>query len=282
MKIKKIYKEHYSGYVYNIGVADNNNYYANNILVHNCYANCTSSGQHAKLMNPDGTSAQYWITTIPPYTELAINGNDMDHPELIPFLVYCKSHNIIVNITVHQKQFVNNYIMINKLQKDNLINGIGVSISDPDNTLISLMKNIKNVVCHVIAGIVTERELNILANNGLNILILGYKEKGRGIAFHNIRPSYTFKLIDKLSENILSYTDKFKAISFDCLAVKQLNMKDKLSDEEWDKLYMGEDGTTTFFINAVTEQFSKSSTEINYIDINNKSVDEMFKIITTK
>ena len=151
-----------------------------------CYANCTPSGKHAKLMNPDGTPAQSWINTIPQYTELAINGNDMNHPELIPFLTYCKAHDIIVNITVHQKQFVDNYIIISDLQKHNLINGIGVSISSPDNTLISLMKNVKNVVCHVIAGIVDDTTLNKLANHDLNLLILGYKIKGRGVKFHII------------------------------------------------------------------------------------------------
>lgn len=245
-----------------------------------CYANCTPSGKYAKLMNPNGTPAQSWITTIPPYTELAINGNDMDHPELIPFLIYCQDHNIIVNITVHQNQFINNFTFIKKLQRDKLINGIGVSISDPDKTLITLLKITKNVVCHVIAGIVTKYVMDMLADNDLNILILGYKEKGRGIAFHNIRPSYTYKLINELADNIISYTDKFKAISFDCLAVKQLNMKDKLSEEDWNKLYMGEDGTTTFFIDAVNEKFAKSSTETEYKDINGKSIDEMFNEIT--
>ena len=44
MKIKKITKINYSGIVYNIGVEDNNNYFANNILVHNCYVNASHKG----------------------------------------------------------------------------------------------------------------------------------------------------------------------------------------------------------------------------------------------
>ena len=36
MRIKKISKEKYSGYVYNFGVEDDETYYANGICVHNC------------------------------------------------------------------------------------------------------------------------------------------------------------------------------------------------------------------------------------------------------
>lgn len=44
MKIKKITKVKYSGIVYNIGVEDNNNYFANDILVHNCYVSASHGG----------------------------------------------------------------------------------------------------------------------------------------------------------------------------------------------------------------------------------------------
>lgn len=46
MKIKKITKINYSGIVYNIGVEDNNNYFANNILVHNCYVSASGKGKN--------------------------------------------------------------------------------------------------------------------------------------------------------------------------------------------------------------------------------------------
>lgn len=45
MKIKSIKTIPYNGKVYNIGVSDNNNYYANSILVHNCYVSAASSGE---------------------------------------------------------------------------------------------------------------------------------------------------------------------------------------------------------------------------------------------
>jgi hypothetical protein len=44
-----------------------------------CYMNCTEKGIHANLNQP-------WVDTIRPYTEVAINGNDLTHPGLIEFL----------------------------------------------------------------------------------------------------------------------------------------------------------------------------------------------------
>ena len=61
-----------------------------------------------------------------------------------------------------------------------------------------------------------------------------------------------------------------------------MKMKGKLSTEEWEQLYMGEDGTTTFYVDAVNGKFAKSSTEEVLHDIGNKSIDEMFKFITEK
>lgn len=45
MKIirKEIIKD-YQGKVYNIGVQGNNNYFANDVLVHNCYTSAKSNG----------------------------------------------------------------------------------------------------------------------------------------------------------------------------------------------------------------------------------------------
>lgn len=47
-----------------------------------------------------------------------------------------------------------------------------------------------------------------------------------------------------------------------------------------EQLYMGEDGTTTFYIDAVNGKFAKSSTEEVLHEIGDKSIDEMFKFIT--
>ena len=44
MKIKKITSKNYKGKVYNIGVRNNNNYFVNGVLVHNCYTSAKENG----------------------------------------------------------------------------------------------------------------------------------------------------------------------------------------------------------------------------------------------
>ena len=68
-----------------------------------CYEGCTSSGKHGNIFSYD------FINSLHPYTEMALNGNDLDHPELEKFLVFLKEKKVFANLTVHQYQFVKNY-----------------------------------------------------------------------------------------------------------------------------------------------------------------------------
>ena len=74
-----------------------------------CYLGCMTTGKHSDILE------QEWINTLKPYTEIAINGNDMDHPDLRFFLLKMKKQNVIVNLTVNQNQFINNFELINSL-----------------------------------------------------------------------------------------------------------------------------------------------------------------------
>ena len=44
-----------------------------------CYEGCTKNGKHGDILNAK------FIDTLHPYTELAIHGNDLSHPDSIPF-----------------------------------------------------------------------------------------------------------------------------------------------------------------------------------------------------
>ena len=60
-----------------------------------CYEGCTSNGKHGDL------NAEF-LNHLHPYTELAINGNDLTHPDLVPFLKRMKKQKVIVSMTVNQ------------------------------------------------------------------------------------------------------------------------------------------------------------------------------------
>ena len=68
-----------------------------------CYEGCTKEGKHGDLFN------YRFIDTLHPYTEMALNGNDMNHPDLERLLVFLKGKKVFANITVHQSQFMKNY-----------------------------------------------------------------------------------------------------------------------------------------------------------------------------
>ena len=76
-----------------------------------------------------------------------------EHPDLLPFLEKLKEQKVIANITVHQVHFMQNLELIRKLKKENLIYGIGVSVSTPTEELIKALKSVPDTVCHVINGI---------------------------------------------------------------------------------------------------------------------------------
>ena len=52
-----------------------------------CYEGCSLNGKHADLFSPD-----YYplLDSLHPYTEMALNGNDLSHPQLDEFLVFLK------------------------------------------------------------------------------------------------------------------------------------------------------------------------------------------------
>ena len=209
-------------------------------------------------------------------------GNVFEHPDLIPFLENLKEQKVIANITVHQVHFIQNLELIKKLQEEKLVYGIGVSVSAPTEELIKALKSVPNTVCHVINGIWNEKTAEMMAYRNLKVLILGYKELRRGneyIAAHDEAVASNKKW---LYNNLEKLIKRFKLISFDNLAIEQLNVKRLLSDAEWKEFYQGDDGTSTFYIDAINQKFARSSTAAfdKRYPIDNLSMDEMFKIIT--
>lgn len=209
-------------------------------------------------------------------------GNLFEHPDLIPFLENLKKQKVIANITVHQVHFIQNLELIKKLQEEKLVYGIGVSVSAPTEELIKALKSVPNTVCHVINGIWNEKTAEMMAYRNLKVLILGYKELRRGNEYIAAHDKIVTDNKKWLYDNLSKLLKKFKLISFDNLAIEQLNVKRLLSDAEWKEFYQGDDGTSTFYIDAINQKFARSSTAAfdKRYPIDNLSMDEMFKIIT--
>ena len=124
-------------------------------------------------------------------------------------------------------------------------------------------------------------DIKALENNNLKMLILGYKHLRRGNEYFEEEQNDIETKQQWLYENLEDIIQKFKVVSFDNLAIEQLNVKRLLTQEEWDEFYMGDDGKVTYYVDMVERKFAQSSTapfdkRYDLLD----SVDDMFHVIT--
>jgi hypothetical protein len=238
-----------------------------------CYANCTKDGKFGKL------SGWHFLETLHKGTEMALNLNFPMADDFWDLLRYLKTQGIVTNVTVNQNHFMKYGNVIEQMYNGGLVRAIGVSLTNPTPQFIAKIKKYPNAVIHVINGLFTENQYNILKDNNLKVLILGYKDVGRGIEYHKMDNSYITKNQKWLYDNLADMAKHFKVLSFDNLSLNQLEVRRLLTNDQWEEFYGGDDGTFTFFINLVDGYFSKNSlSEIKY-PIGDLSMDEMFKII---
>lgn len=240
-----------------------------------CYEGCTPNGKHGDILNPK------FLDTLHPYTELAINGNDLSHPDLLVFLQKIKDKNIIVNMTVNQIHFERHYTLIKTLIQQKAIYGLGISLRKPTDEFINIVKQFPNAVIHTINGILSPTDYEILKDNGLKLLILGYKQLKRGIEYYESHEDNVHELQNWLYNNLKEMLNHFKVVSFDNLAIKQLDVKRLLSDRQWDEFYMGDDGNYTFYIDMVDNMFAKNSLSMERYPLMD-NIDDMFNFLRSK
>ena len=239
-----------------------------------CHEKSTPDGKHGDIMNAE------FINKLRPGTEMAIGGGAVTgHPDLIPFLKKIKSIGVIPSITVNQREYKDNFDLVNRLVEEKLIYGLGVSFTSFDDEFWdNAIKNNPNLVVHLVAGIHGGDVFDYFANKGVKILILGYKDFGRGHDLLEKASAIIQVQIDWLKNNLSSLMGKFKVMSFDNLAIEQLAVKDVLTDEQWKEFYQGNDGTHTMYVDLVKKQFAKTSTSTERYPLLS-NIDDMFKII---
>lgn len=238
-----------------------------------CYEGCTVNGKHADLRN-----TVLCLESLHPYTEMALNGNDLTHPDLVWFLRELKRLKVIANLTVNQIHLERNEGLIDYLVSEGLIHGLGISLRKVTPDFIRLVKKYDNAVIHVINGVVTEEQMMALADNGLKVLILGYKMRGRGSDYFDDNIYDIGENMKWLKANLKKLIPHFKVISFDNLAIAQLRVRDLLSDEKWNEFYMGDDGDYTFYMDLVKGEFAQNSVTNERHPLM-RNIDDMFNRI---
>ena len=218
-----------------------------------CHENSTPDGLHGDIMNLK------FIETLLPYTELALGGgNPLTHPDLVLFLEKCKALKLIPSMTINQVHFMKPEYeeLIEKLVSEKLIYGLGISLTRATDEFIARVKKYPNAVIHIINGVQPMSEVRKLYDHHLKVLILGYKMFRRGIEYFSeavdaTKNEYYVELGEMLKH--------FDVVSFDNLALKQLETKRLLSEDQWNEFYMGDDGSHTMYIDCINKQFARSS-----------------------
>jgi len=259
-----------------------------------CHENSTVFGKHGDL-----SKLEHLIGTMQPGTELALGGGQtLACPGLVEFLRKLKARGIIANITVNQKHLAPYSTMLLGLVHEELVHGIGISLSDSSKIedLDIIDKLGPNAVIHVIAGIFDEKDIPFV--RGHKILILGYKMLRRGDLYLADPRKYAevvhnMELLRLRWQHILA--KECKAVAYDNLAIEDLGPKDELRipDTKYVHLYQGNDTEcfdadgkmtcSTMFIDLPNMQVARMSTapmETRQSFTGTESIEELLKLTT--
>ena len=241
-----------------------------------CHEGSTENGEHADLSDPDGT----FIRTMRPYTEIAIGGGSVtSHPQIESFLRYLTERNILANITVHEQELLKNLDRITAWIDEDIVKGIGVSLhSAYSPEIYDFAERNFNTVLHVIAGMTPQETIDSYGKKEMKLLILGYKNWGRGAGYYTENKKDIEERIGILDKNIDRMFKEFRTVSFDNLALEQLNVRSHVSEEVWDVCYQGSDATHTMYVDMVKKQFAATSTSAERYALKG-TIDEMFAVV---
>ncbi len=226
------------------------------------------------------------ITGLPGGVELAIGGgNPLDFPQLNELLKFNKELGLISNLTVnsiHVKKYKKIIARLtgNFHSNKRLVYGLGISYNRKYKEDITALchenkVNMDDIVVHYIAGVHRPEDLAEL--DFLKSLILGYKNFGFGKVYNSPEVEKKISVWRYWIGTLISKKNS-SIVSFDNLGLEQLNVKDIVSKEIWDKKYMGDDGTFTMYIDAVRQEFAPTSTG-KRIPCGDLTIKEMFKIV---
>lgn len=204
--------------------------------------------------------------------EIALGGGGLLSCKQINSLIYYIKTSAVhygttnaLNMTVNSMELVpeEKMTLLKSLMMDQGINAVGVSYN-PNDICKKRIDEVNclnpNMVVHTIFGITTMEDYRYLMKQHYRILILGYKEFRRGLQYYQGHSEKIKKNQQEIINSIDEILNYDGVVSFDELATKQLDLKNRIPEEVWDREYLGGDGKFTMFIDATTGTFATSST----------------------
>ncbi len=218
-----------------------------------CHEKSTVRGRHAG----DDFSM---FAGLPAGTEIAIGGgNPLDWPFLRPFMRERMLAGSVCNLTVNAVHVGDAVDSLNGLRRAGYFHGLGISYN-PALIGQCLPAVDANTIFHLIMGVHVPddlRDIMAVVPNA-KVLLLGYKNYGRGAAFHSATVERQLRDWFTTIHEFLGKPEL--TVSFDNLGIEQMNIRRFFREQDWPSVFMGSDGQFTFYIDLVKREFCKSST----------------------
>lgn len=195
---------------------------------------------------------------LPRGTEIALGVNEVTD-DLIQFVKNLWKLGLIVNITMNER-YILQYGDTRLKEMMPYVYGLGISYRSLQGclSLPDWIAEYPHTVIHVINGIDDFDDVKELSVKYRKLLILGEKDFG----FNRGKVNLDTLEHKQWKSNIMQLTKIFDIVSFDNLGLQQLEIRGKITDEEYKSFYQGEH---SMYINAVEQYFAPSSRTRNNI-----------------
>jgi len=226
----------------------------------------------------DGVECNYrelknTLNELPEGIELAVGCNNLT-PNLIDFAAWCEHRGYILNLTINQGHLLRDLNRLIHVIEMGFIKGLGISYrADLKWDVPEYFLEYPNTVFHVINGIDSFKDVQSLKEKGVKkVLVLGEKDFG----FNEGKVDLGSQSHKEWYWWVAKLFSTFDTVSFDNLALEQLDVRRLITDEHWDKFHQGEH---SFYINAVEKYLAPSSRSNEKTNWNNISLREYFEYL---
>lgn len=213
----------------------------------------------------DGQECHYGVlqqvlmdAKLPRGTEIALGVNQVTE-DLVQFVKNLWKLGLVVNITMNER-YITEFGDTGLKQMLPYVFGLGISYRSLQGclSLPDWIADYPHTVIHVINGIDDFDDIKELGIKYHKLLVLGEKDFG----FNRGKVDLSTEEHKQWKSNIMQLTEIFDIVSFDNLGLQQLEIRGKITDEEYKSFYQGEH---SMYINAVEQYFAPSSRTRNNI-----------------
>ena len=213
----------------------------------------------------DGQECHYGVlqqvlmdAKLPRGTEIALGVNQVTD-NLVQFVKNLYRLGLVVNITMNER-YILQYGDQGLKQMLPYVFGLGISYRSLQGclSLPDWIADYPHTVIHVINGIDNFDDIKELSVKYHKLLVLGEKDFG----FNRGKVNLDTLEHKQWKSNIMQLTKIFDIVSFDNLGLQQLEIRGKITNEEYKSFYQGEH---SMYVNAVEQYFAPSSRTRNNI-----------------